>query len=109
MSETGPLSFSQQSFSEKLHGLARAGLIAKPFCFWNPVPLFVFSVVYFTTLFASTAVVCLAMCVMPRPVAAMIEAWPVVFAWAMAGLWLVFTGVHFVKARAAGLPRWRDL
>lgn len=97
------------AYAPALRGLARMGLIVKPLFFWNPVLLFVFSLVMFTTIFVTTLVACLILGVMPRPLVAMVEAGPMVFLGMMAILSLVFTGYHAVKARGAGLPRWQEL
>ncbi|MCC1494675.1 DUF6404 family protein [Cognatishimia sp. F0-27] len=97
------------AYAPALRGLARMGLIVKPLFFWTPLALFVFGFVLFTSIMGGTALACMALGVAPRPVQSMIALGPDVFLMAMTGLSMLFAGIHYAKARAIRLPRWRDL
>lgn len=97
------------AYAPALRGLARMGVIVKPLYFWNPLALFVFGVVVFSLAMGGTALACLSLGVMPAPVRGMLNAGPTVFALLIAGMSVVFTAIHWLRARAIGLPRWRDL
>jgi hypothetical protein len=96
------------AYAPALVGLAKAGLIVKPFFFWNKLLLFVFGFFFFSLLFGGTLAVCLAMGVTPRPIRGMIEAGPLVFLGMMLGLSILWTGWHVIAVRGSDLPSWRD-
>lgn len=97
------------AYSPALLSLARIGLVLPPFHFWRAVPLFLFAFGLFSAIFGAIIWFGMGLDRAPRAVRAMIEAGPLVFLGMMTTLAVVFAGVHILKARSLGLPRWRAL
>ena len=89
--------------------LARRGLIIKPLHFWSFVSLVLFGFATITACLALGVGMAIAMDHYPRPIAAMLEAGPVVFLAISGTLGVLFAAFHKVQARSAALPRWKDL
>ncbi|WP_425052540.1 DUF6404 family protein [Psychromarinibacter sp. S121] len=97
------------AYSPLFRALACVGIIIRPVHFWSPLPLALAFFAALCGIFWVTIQITQTIGVVPRPVARMIEAGPVVFCCVMGGLSVVYALWHKMQALRIGLPRWRDL
>ncbi|WP_316015691.1 DUF6404 family protein [Roseobacter sp. HKCCA0434] len=97
------------AYAPALRGLASLGLIVKPFHFWSFPALAIVGILLMSALFGLAIWASLAIGIVPRPIATVIEAGPIVFVAVMTIGGLFFAIAHRRKARQIGLPKWSDL
>jgi hypothetical protein len=97
------------AYASALRSLARTGVIIRPFHYWSFLGLTAFGFVILSVLVGGGAMIAVAIGHAPLAVRSMIEAGPFVFLGVALVLSVVFAGLHWIKARKIGLPRWRDL